>query len=197
MLFEPPGDLIKDLQERYAEPQRAYHTWAHIEALLRHFEAFGSLMAQPTRVLWALYWHDAVYDPKSPDNEVKSAALLREQAEGRLTADIVDGAALIIEATATHEVPEGLEATLEADLKFFLDIDLSILGQPADIFQAYEEAVRIEYSFVDWGFYKKARQRVLEGFLARDQIYFCEEFRRIWEAAARTNLARSIKGLQG
>jgi len=33
-----PDILMAELRRRYAEPQRHYHTWAHIEALLLLFE---------------------------------------------------------------------------------------------------------------------------------------------------------------
>ena len=60
-------DLLQSLKARYGEPHRAYHTWAHVEALLGHF---GQLdWTSPEAVEIAIYYHDAVYQPMSPTNE--------------------------------------------------------------------------------------------------------------------------------
>lgn len=187
--------MLLSLKARYQEPQRAYHTWEHIEALLRHFNDAAHLLDNPTSVLWALYWHDAIYDPKRPDNELVSAELLREEAKGTLSEAQLSLAALIIEATARHQLPEGLDDQALSDIAHFLDMDLSILGAKEDVFDAYEDQIRFEYSFVPIAAYKAARANILQGFLARENLYFTDRFRSQWEAKARDNLARSIKRL--
>lgn len=195
MVEEPTRVLIEKLKQRYAEPQRAYHTWDHIDALLNHFNNHRGLFDNPTRVLWALYWHDVVYDPTASDNELKSAELLRQEALGLLKQDTIDAAAQIIEATEKHQIPNGTAPELERDMALFLDIDLSILGQSDDVFDTYEAAIRQEYSFVPEQIYRTVRSTILKNFLDRDRLYFTDEFQTLWEAPARDNLARSIGAL--
>lgn len=194
-LAEPSPSLIAGLRERYSEPHRVYHTWAHVDALLNHFHAHQDMLSAPTTVLWALYWHDAIYDPTSSDNEQQSAALLREDARNILSGDEIADAVTIIEATAKHAIPDGLSIEMETDTKFFLDIDLSIFGQDSDVFNAYEAAIREEYSFVPEEMFNAGRSALLKGFLSREQLFFTEIFLDRWDAKARDNLKRSISRL--
>jgi len=194
-MITPSQTLITGLKARYAEAQRAYHTWAHIEALLGHFHTLGDHIHDKTRLLWALYWHDAIYDPTRSDNEAVSADLLRAEGKAALPANTLEDAAIIIEATAKHELPAALKGDALSDAALFLDIDLSILGSRPDVFDAYEDHIRFEYSFVPIEIYTPARSKILSGFLARKQLYFTRVCADLWEENARTNLARSIARL--
>lgn len=194
-MIAPSEDMLSGLKARYGEPQRAYHTWDHIEALLRHFNNAADLLHDPTSVLWALYWHDAIYDPKRPDNELASAELLRAEAADALPETHRDLASIIIEATAKHQLPEDLDDKALSDTAYFLDMDLSILGTQEDVFDAYEGQIQFEYNFVPIAAYKAARANILQGFLNRERLYFTEHYRQRWEAQARGNLARSIERL--
>jgi predicted metal-dependent HD superfamily phosphohydrolase len=194
-VIEPPEPLINDLKRRYAEPQRFYHTWAHVEALLTLFETHKGMVRDPTRVLWAIYYHDAIYDPMAKDNEERSASLLR-QVSGSVLPDakIVQIERLIM-ATVKHEMPEDLGFDVQADCATFLDFDLAIFAAADDVFDAYEEGVRKEYSYVPEPAFRAARKQVLEGFLNRSALYFSPMLARQWEPRARANLARSIARL--
>lgn len=192
-----PASLLDALKIRYAEPHRHYHTWTHVEALLRHYERLKADMARPEAVLRALYWHDAIYDPRASDNEARSADLLIEEGRGPFNDDDDLGfAATIIRATARHLVPEGLSASDTADLSLFLDIDLSILAAPAPVFDQYERDVRAEYAFVSDEAFRAGRLAVLKTFMDRDRLYVTPMCRTDWEDPARANLARSIAALE-
>ena len=188
--------LIAALSARYAERQRHYHTWAHIAALLAHFRRWESHIHRPEPVLWALYWHDAIYDPTASDNEEQSAQLLERDAVGHLPPEDIAFAAMIIRATARHLVPEGLSAGDTADVSLFLDIDLSILAAPAPVFDQYERDVRAEYAFVSDEAFRTGRLAILKAFMDREQLYFTPQCRADWEPLARANLARSIAALE-
>ena len=191
-----PAALMEALRQRYAEPQRHYHTWAHIEALLEHYRRWVRYLNRPGPVLWALYWHDAIYDPKAKDNEEKSAQLLEREAAGHLSPHDVDFAAAMIRATATHTVPEGLSAQDAEDLALFLDMDLSILGAPEPIYDRYEQDIRAEYAFVPEEAYRAGRGAILTGFLSRPRLYFTDIAHAEWDTAARANLARALRALE-
>ncbi len=189
--------LIDGLKARYSESQRHYHTWAHIEALLRHYEAAKPRLRRPVPVLWALYFHDAIYDPMAKDNEDRSAVLLEQEEQTHLSTDDLAFAATIIRATAKHVIPEGLNENDTADLAAFLDMDLSILATRAEVFDQYEKDVRAEYAFVPEEAFRKGRAAILQNFLARPRLYFTASAHKDWEDAARANLSRSIAALTG
>lgn len=190
-----PSELLAQLKQRYDEPHRAYHSWAHIEALLKHFHNFKSEFENVERVLWALYWHDAIYDPLASDNEAKSAELLKTDASGILQESMLLDVMAIINATAKHHIPESIRLDLKVDMEWFLDMDLSILGQSAEVFDEYEKAIQLEYSAVPLELYHQGRKVVLQSFLSREVLYFTPQCRDLWEKQARDNLTRSINML--
>jgi len=191
-----PAALMEALRQRHGEPQRHHHTWAHVEALLGHYRRWVRYLNRPGPVLWALYWHDAIYDPKAKDNEERSAQLLEQDAAGHLSPHDIQFAAAIIRATATHTVPEGLPARDAEDLALFLDMDLSILGAPEAVYDQYEQDIRAEYAFVPEEAYRAGRGTILKGFLSRPRLYFTDIAHAEWDAAARANLTRAVRALE-
>ena len=101
----------------------------------------------------------------------------------------------MIEATATHEVPDFEDAAARRDAALFLDMDLAILGAPAAAFDAYEAAVRREYGWVSEADWRAGRAAVLRGFLARPRIFHSDVFAGRFEAQARANMESSLAKL--
>jgi predicted metal-dependent HD superfamily phosphohydrolase len=187
-----PGDVVfARLAARYAAPGRYYHTMAHVLATLDALRGAGAGLEHPAEAELALWYHDAVYDPQRNDNEAASAELagrdLREagasaQGIARLSALIMD---------TRHVAP-----ATSADGALVADADLAVLGAPADVFDSYDAAIRMEYAYVPEQAYRAARTAILSGFLARPSIYQTGVFRQAHEARARANLARAISRLQ-
>ena len=190
-----PEKLIGTLRQRYSEPQRKYHSWAHIEALLKHYHRWKSHFHRPEPVLWALYWHDAIYDPRASDNEEQSAQLLEREAVGHLPPDDIAFAAAIIRATAGHRIPEGMTGPDAEDLALFLDMDLSAFALPEPAFEQMQRDIRAEYSFVPEDRYRAARGAILKDYLARERLYLTDLAHAAWDKAARANLARVVRSL--
>ncbi len=190
-----PDTLMTDLRRCYAEPQRHYHTWAHIEALLLLFEEVRGQLSDAAAVEAALYYHDAVYDPQAADNEAQSAALLRRDCAGVVAEESLEAAALLVEATARHDPPPDLAGAALEDARLFLDMDLSILAAPWPVFSAYEGAIRQEYAFVEEAAYRHGRRRVLKSFLQRERLYLSAHFDPRLDKPARENLRRSLSAL--
>lgn len=190
-----PAPLISALRARYDEAGRHYHSWEHIEALLRHFRRWEDHFHRPVPVLWALYWHDAIYDPQAKDNEEQSARLLESEAIDQLSPGDMEFAASIIRATAAHKVPADLGTEDAADAALFLDMDLSILGAPETVYDAYEVNIRREYAFVPLEAYRKGRGAVLSGFLSRERLYITDIAHDAWDRQARLNMKRALDGL--
>jgi predicted metal-dependent HD superfamily phosphohydrolase len=99
--------------------------------------------------------------------------------------------------SATHELPRLADEKSIRDAALFLDMDLSILGASPEAFDAYEQAVRREYAWVEEPMWRAGRGAVLKSFLARQYIFHTDAFRRRFEPQARQNLARSLETLEG
>lgn len=189
-----PRDLVAtyaNIAGRYKEPQRHYHTLRHIEHCFAELAwVEGREPDVPHELTAAILFHDVVYDTQRNDNEEQSAAyaelmLRRFNASESFIASVNR----LILATKTHKDPGDCWA------RYFLDIDLSILGQPRDVFDEYERNIRKEYAHVpDTAFFhpQKGRPAILRRFLNRPRIFFTEPFQKKYEQAARENLIRSL-----
>ncbi len=187
--------ILAATRARYAEPQRHYHDLSHLDALLDLFERYKPALHDAEAVRLAIYYHDAVYLPERSDNETASAQLLRDELQGLVGPVTLDRAGALILATRTHHVPPSGEAELASDCGLFLDMDVSVLGAEAAVFDRYEAGIAAEYRpFYEEEAYRQGRLKVLQHFQARDRIYVSEAFAAL-EAPARANLARSIAAL--
>ena len=72
---------------------------------------------------------------------------------------VIQRVAGMIRATAGHDAAD------DADTALMLDIDLSILGGSAEVFDQYDQAIRGEYAWVDEAAYRVGRAKVLQQFL--------------------------------
>jgi predicted metal-dependent HD superfamily phosphohydrolase len=178
------------LTRAYVEPQRHYHTQQHVAECLAEFDGAKHLAQQPAMVELALWFHDAVYDPKAGDNEEQSAVMARNclEASGasRLAATVSD----LVIATKSHNTEVGPDAAL------MVDVDLSILGQGEQRFAEYEGQIREEYRWVPKLIFNSKREEILERFLARSRIYATDIFATKYEQQARRNLESSIRQLR-
>ncbi len=178
------NDIGFDLAACHTEPHRHYHTMEHITAVLRHLSDLHA--ATPTSRL-AAFFHDAIYEPTRFDNEAQSAELAREvlTAVHRPEADDV---AAIVMATANHELP----ADGPRETAAFLDADLAILAAAPDVYDTYVTNIRAEYDHMTDDDFRRGRAAVLEGFLARDRLFFTSAGQARFEARARANLRREL-----
>jgi predicted metal-dependent HD superfamily phosphohydrolase len=185
--------MKQELRDTYAEPHRHYHDIHHIEACLRELAAVEGLAADEREILeYAIWWHDAVYDPKRSDNEERSAVLAeRDLAQLGVDPAMRETVGRLIRATRDHKVaPDDRLGAL------LVSIDLSILGRPVAEYDAYAAAIRAEYAHVPDAAYRAGRAAVLRRFLAAPAIYPDPEFRRCYETQARANMAREIARLE-
>ncbi|CAH2399669.1 HD domain-containing protein [Mesorhizobium escarrei] len=187
--------LKNELSAHYRAEGRHYHSLAHIEAMLVLAGHYRASLHDPEAVETAIWFHDAIYDSRAKDNEARSAALAEKKLAGRIDAQRLGRITAMISATATHELPQFGDENAVRDAALFLDMDLAILGAPPDAFDAYEQAVRREYGWVEEPMWRAGRSAVLKSFLARAHIFHTEEFRQRFEAQARENMARSLEAL--
>lgn len=178
------------LVARYAEPHRAYHNAEHISECLAWFDQLKAQAQRPAELEVALFFHDAIYNPLSPNNEAESAA--RFQAFAEAAAIPRETAARVTElilSTASH-------AAESSDAALLNSIDLAVLGAPPARYARYERDIRREYVAVEEHAYRAGRSRVLRDFLARLEIYRTPSLAARLEAQARTNLSRALSALQ-
>ncbi|CAG8440059.1 13069_t:CDS:2, partial [Ambispora leptoticha] len=170
----------------YSEPHRYYHTINHITRMLNLFEEFKEKIVNDKIMVLAILFHDIVYDPKKFNhNEVESIKLFDEYAqEVELTATEREHVSLFITATIHHELPlfainnndndvdgRNDDNCIREDLKLFLDLDLEVLK-----YDEYAKQIRQEYIHYSTKDFSIGRAKVLEKFLARDNLYFSRIF---------------------
>jgi len=188
---ESTHNIFSELQACYTSPDRHYHNLQHIAACLTQLDSARAFAIRVDLVEAAIWFHDAVYDPRRRDNEAQSAglaerALRRIDVPRRLREAVAD----LILITRHHQ-----DAPASPDHALLLDIDLAILGQPDDVFDQYERDIRAEYSFMPESDFRAGRAAILRALAARDRIYLTEAFYFRYEAKARENLNRSLVAL--
>lgn len=188
-LGNPKGSdvVLKDLLARYSEPHRVYHTLEHIVAMLDELEDVNEVDPIISLAIW---FHDAIYDPKSKENEKHSAQLAKDSIKVIGLSDSLGEQVYDLVMDTRHaSVPTGHVAQL------LVDLDLMILGKPERIFDAYEAGIRKEYGWVTQSDFIAVRSIILQSFLIRPTIYSTQVFRDRYEKTARKNLRKSIEQL--
>ena len=182
--------FYSELVTSYSEKGRHYHNLNHLESLLQQILPIADQLRDLDTVLFALYYHDAVYHVLRKDNEERSARL----AQKRLTilnfdSNRIEICKQHILATKTHGLSN------DSDTNFFVDADLSILGQDSLTYKRYAEGVRKEYSIYPDIIYKPGRKKVLTHFLEMEKIFKTEPFFARFESQARINLKTELEAL--
>lgn len=176
------GDVFLMLIDAYSESHRHYHNLQHVGEML------AALPSCSNALYMAVWFHDAVYDPKLKDNEEKSAELAKKKCIGLgYCEEFAANVESLIMATKHVSEPSTGEA------KLLCDADLAIFASPR-VYE-YDEAIRKEYSFVPEEMYLQGRKKVLNGFLSKPCIYHTKEFRDKYEEKARENLKALIQEL--
>jgi predicted metal-dependent HD superfamily phosphohydrolase len=187
-----PNGLYNQLVAAYSEPHRHYHTLQHLRACLAHLDAAASLAQHPAEVGLALWFHDAVYDPRCADNEERSAEWAwRSILAAGCGEDVAQRVQALVLATQGHGASD------DPDARLLLDIDLAILGAAPARFDEYEDQIRAEYVHLGEPQFRAGRLQVLTSFLARPRIYLTSAFHDALEHRARENIGRSLEALQG
>jgi predicted metal-dependent HD superfamily phosphohydrolase len=183
----PDKKVLESLLERYAEPQRHYHTVQHLAECLALFEQHAGLAQHPGEVALALFYHDAIYRVRGGGNEEASADLAVDVA-----------AAAGVESTAQARIRALILATRHTavpdlpDERLLVDIDLAILAAPRTRFDAYEQQIRAEYGWVPGFLFRRKRRAILRSFLERRPLFGTPSLAEQLEEQARSNLQRVL-----
>lgn len=187
-----PAPYGSDLLDRWAEPQRRYHTLDHLVAVLARATELTSYADDPEAVALAAWFHDAVYRPDRSENEERSAHLAeRALPEAGVDAARTAEVARLVRLTVTHDPAEG-----DHNGEVLCDADLAVLaGSPAD-YAAYAAAVREEYGFVPDEDFRAGRAAVLRQLLDLPRLFRTPYGQEHWESVARRNLSTELELLE-
>lgn len=175
---------------RYSEPHRHYHVLSHILRMLTAFDEHRERFDHPLEVEYAIFMHDIIYDPRSSDNEARSADLAVEwitRSHSTLDAALVHR---LIMATTHRQISN------MADARLLVDIDTLVFAGSDGEYDEYSRAIRQEYSWVPSEIYVVERIRVLNTFLSRERLFTSNVFGPLTEALAVANILREIKSLE-
>lgn len=174
-----------NLESAYSKKSRHYHNLTHINDMIACYESYLNDLEFPNEVLYAIFYHDYIYNSRKKDNELKSA----EYAVKILPKDSTLNSKIIYDmicATKDHKF-DGIE-----DVKWLIDFDLKILSRDWEEYKIYFEQIRKEYSIYPDFLYIPGRIKALKHFLENDSIFLTEEFRNLYEAKARKNIRMEI-----
>ena len=186
-------DLRDRLKQAYDEPHRRYHDQRHLAEVLDRVQEMVSVTpdVDRDRVVLAAWFHDAVYDPSAVDNEERSAQLAERELTGHLPDREVAAIARLVRMTAHHQPgPDVEEAVLS-------DADLGILAAEPGRYDEYTAAVRQEYAHVPEVDFRRGRAGILRALLDGPSLFRTAYARTRWENAARTNVERELRNLEG
>jgi predicted metal-dependent HD superfamily phosphohydrolase len=186
-----PVPYADRLLVRWQEPQRHYHTLAHLVAVLDHVDTLERYAADPDVVRLAAWFHDAVYLPERSENEERSARLAeRALPEAGVPQEKTAEVARLVRLTVTHDPGED-----DFDGQVLCDADLAVLASPPHAYAAYTAAVREEYHFVPSDAFRAGRSDVLRQLLALPRLFRTPFGQKHWEATARYNLRGELEML--
>ena len=196
-----PAWLLAALEQAWGEPLRHYHDRRHLGECLALWTRWRTHCERPGEVAVALWFHDAVYDPRADDNELRGAAwAARSLRAAGVSSAVAQRVHDLVMATRhgapTGGVSLGGNVAVAADADALLDIDLAILGSRAERFERYDRDVRLEYADVPLGTYTRRRREVLQGLAARAPLYRGAAAVELLEAQAYVNLAAALSRLQ-
>lgn len=179
-----PSLPIIELSRRYCEPHRRYHTIEHVAHMLWR----GRTHALTDEQVAAVWFHDAIYDPRRDDNEERSAELAVEH----LTAlgwprHATEAVRRMVLDTRRHTPTIDPSRTV-------IDLDLYGLSADREVFDRDGRHIRAEFAHVDDVTFMQGRRAFFEELLARDRIYWTTWGARL-EGLARANLRRALREL--
>ena len=182
--------LWLEIEKNYAGKKRHYHNLQHLENLVGELSGIKELIHDWDAVVLAIFYHDVIYKAHRKDNEDQSALLATKHLlQLNCNSYIIDRVNQLIMATKSHQLSD------DADVNYFTDADLSILGKDWDIYHDYCSNVRKEYAIYPDMLYKPGRKKALQHFLSMERIFKTDHFYNKYETAARKNIERELSML--
>lgn len=180
----------REIEKKYSNRKRHYHNLSHLELLVNELKEYYNSVNDWDILLFAVFYHDIIYNVLKSDNEEKSAELaVKRLSQIAIAVDRIRTCKEHILATKTHLPGDNHDTNL------FTDADLSILGQAPEIYNHYCGQIRKEYSLYPDIIYNPGRKKVLLHFLGMEKIYKTAPFFCKYEREARENMQRELASL--
>jgi predicted metal-dependent HD superfamily phosphohydrolase len=195
-----------ELDARYGEAHRAYHTWRHIDEIFERLASLSNVAKRRDIIIAATFWHDAVYDLRDEDGAPRA-----DRDNVRASADLFRRYTTLSagEATAVEDLIMGTADHLRAkpdierypgfynDFDLFLDLDLGSLASPWDQFETNLHKLRFENAMTAEADFYREQITMLTRFREQGALLFrCKETRQRWSHDAAANLGRCIEELR-
>jgi predicted metal-dependent HD superfamily phosphohydrolase len=180
----------QQLQQHYMEPHRHYHTLGHLTHCLGELDSAKDHVVEFSATEMAIWFHDIIYHYGARDNEILSAAYLRNVGGPTMPAPFIDRVCEFIIAT------QHTGAAQDAATAFVVDIDLSGFGLPWEDYLADSNALRQEADSVGDEKYYQGKLRFLSELQRWPSLYQSPFFRQRLETAAQSNISRYTADLR-
>ncbi len=140
-------EYVQDIIQKYNESHRYYHNWDHIEALMTGAEKCDILSDE---LFLSILFHDVIYDPKTKNNELRSADYFKKVCK-HPNSKLIRKA---IMSTKNHVADSDLDKQL-------IKLDLQILKSESVDLIDFEHKIFKEFQCYDWLQYKPGRLAAL------------------------------------
>ncbi|RYG25941.1 MAG: hypothetical protein EOO01_42370 [Chitinophagaceae bacterium] len=182
------NNLWLEIFTKYSDAKRHYHNIDHLDNMIQELTQVQQNIQDWETTLFAVFYHDIVYDVTKSTNEAESAALAKKRlTEIGFPMDRTEKCMRMILATKAHGTSE------DSDTNFLLDADLAIFGGSPDEYYEYTQQIRQEYSIYPDFMYDRGRKKVLRKFLKQKSISTTKFFRDLYETNARINLESELE----
>lgn len=127
------NEIASDLYSRYNEPWRTYHNWKYLKSLHDHFLFCAERLTRPELVFLAFMFHKSFW---VPGNRPLSLHLSTEYAKAHLPQDVADDISPFLASLEGYrvapDVSKNLEADVQSNIHYFLDIVNAPFGSPEE-----------------------------------------------------------------
>lgn len=175
----------------YSEPQRRYHTLAHIAHCLTQFDQCESLASNADALEIAVWFHDVIFEPGRHDNEALSVELYQALSESTHSTEIRQLIHRLIMAT----LHDGSSLD-DSDASYMVDIDLSSFGLDWDDFLLDSQHLREENPHLGDTDYYQNQIKFHSSLLARPRFFLSDYFFQRYEQKARDNVSRYLEKIR-
>lgn len=182
--------IYNTIIKKYNEAHRYYHNLNHIKHLLGLFNTYQSEIINKEIILFSIWFHDVIYDPKRKDNEEKSADFTN-----KVLSNLTINKILIKEITNNIiSTKNHIDSNIRnnSDLAYFLDFDLAILASDYNEYLIYSENIRKEYFHITDNQYLLGRINVLNHFLKKDLLFKTKTFNHKYNKKAHKNINKEL-----
>lgn len=180
--------LWTEIETAHTEENRFYHNLSHLENLYRQLEAVRNEIEDWESIVFAIAYHDFVYNISNADNEEQSAEIAVDRLQG-----INYPADKAIRCKAHILATKGHKRAADKDTNLFTDADLSILGADWEEYKQY--ALHIAREYTQMPMFKLGRKGVMMNFLKMPRLFKTDYFYNKFEEQARNNIQQEIDEL--